>query len=287
VKAASRSWLVPVTALACSGCFGTPTPLAPGVSGSVGLPHHGVQTDGVELPVEGPGFMRFRKAGGFYWGQPGLVRAIQSVALQVREHMPDGAPLLVGDLSARGGGRIPRHNSHRSGRDVDLLWYVTTPSGAPIENPGFVLMGADGLAQVPSTGEFVSIDIPRQWLLIKALLSSSEIEVQWMFVSSAIESMLIDYALARGDDPETIWRAGTVMLQPADSLPHDDHLHLRVACSPDATSLGCEGGGPYWDWLPPPPLLDPMSESALSELIAPDERFEVPLTLSAAPLERE
>ena len=253
----------------------------------MGMPHHGVQTDAVELPVEGPGFVRFRKAGGFYWGQPGLVSAIQSAAMQVRDIMPDGAPLLVGDLSARGGGRIPRHNSHRSGRDVDLLWYVTTPSGAAIENPGFVLMGPDGLAQVPSTGEFVSIDIPRQWLLIRSLLSSAEIEVQWMFVSSTIESMLIDYALARGDDPEIIWRAEMVMLQPGDSLPHDDHLHLRVACSPEAAALGCEGGGPYWEWLPPPPLLDPMSESALSELVSPDEPLDERLTLSAAPLELE
>ena len=56
--------------------------------------------------------------------------------------------------------------------------------------------------------------------LIKALLSSPEIEVQWMFVSSTIEGMLINYALARGDDPELIWRAETVMLQPGDSLPH-------------------------------------------------------------------
>jgi penicillin-insensitive murein DD-endopeptidase len=251
------------------------------------MPHHGVQTDAVELPVEGPGYVRFRKGGDFYWGQPGLVQAIQSAALAVQGSMPDGAPLLVGDLSARAGGRIPRHNSHRSGRDVDLLWYVTTPSGASIANPGFVLMGADGLALVSETGEYVSIDVPRQWLLIKALLWSREIEVQWMFVSSAIESMLIDYALARGDDPETIWRAETVMLQPGDSLPHDDHLHLRVACAPDAAALGCEGGGPYWDWLPPQPLLDPMTDSALSELVAPDETLGARVSLSAASLELE
>jgi len=29
-------------------------------------------------------------------------------------------------------------------------------------------------------------------------------------------------------------------------------LHLRIACSPDASVQGCEGGGPYWSWLPPP-----------------------------------
>jgi penicillin-insensitive murein endopeptidase len=281
----SLHWLLP-TAAVCTGCFGTPTPLAPGVAGSVGLPHHGVQTDAVELPVAGPGFVRFRKSGGFYWGQPGLVRAIQSAAAVVRDTLPESAPLFVGDLSARGGGKIPRHNSHRSGRDVDLLWYVTTPAGASIDNPGFVLMGPDGLAQVPDTNQFVSIDIPRQWLLIKALLASSEIEVQWMFVSSTIEGMLINYALARGDDPEMIWRAETVMLQPGDSLPHDDHLHLRVACTPAAAVDGCEGGGPYWNWLPPMPLLDPMPDADLSLLIGPDEPPErISLSAGAAELE--
>jgi hypothetical protein len=46
--------------------------------------------------------------------------------------------------------------------------------------------------------------------------------------------LLIQHALATGDDPDLIWRAENVLLEPADSLPHDDHLHLRVACSPDA-----------------------------------------------------
>ena len=33
-------------------------------------------------------------------------------------------------------------------------------------------------------------------------------------------------------------------LQPGDSLPHDDHFHLRVACSPEEAQAGCSGGGP-------------------------------------------
>lgn len=263
-------WLSIGVGLLASGCFGTPTPLAPGRSGSVGLPHHGVQTGAVELPESGPGFVRFRKHGEYHWGQPHLVRAVQAAALQVHEAMPHGAPLLVGDLSARHGGKIPRHASHRSGRDVDLLWYVTTEAGAPIENPGFVLMGPDGLARVEGANEYVSIDVPRQWLLIKALLMSPDVDVQWMFVSTDIEAILVNYALARGDDPEVIWRAQNVMVQPRGSLPHDDHLHLRVACSPEATLEGCEGGGPRWSWLPETPTLPSMPESALSVLVGDD-----------------
>ena len=50
-------------AFAATGCFGTPTPLSPGVAGSVGAPNHGVLTTAMELPPEGPGFVRYRKNG--------------------------------------------------------------------------------------------------------------------------------------------------------------------------------------------------------------------------------
>lgn len=249
-----------LAALSSAGCFGTPTPLAPGLEGSVGLPHHGVQTGAVELPERGPGFVRYRSQGTYYWGQPALIEGIQEAARRVHQALPGGAPLLVGDISARKGGRIARHYSHRSGRDVDLLWYVTTPDGASIRTPNFVHLGADGLGRIPQLGGFVRLDVPRQWELIKALLTSPHIEVQWLFASSVVEALVIEYALSRGDDPEIIWRAENVMLEPADSLPHDDHLHLRIACSPEASVRGCEGGGPYWNWLPAP-----LGEDALGE----------------------
>src|SRR5262245_14961623 len=92
-----------------AGCLGTPSPLVPGFEGSVGWPHHGVQTGAVELPESGPGFVRYRKSGGHNWGQPNLVSTIQTAALRVQEELPGGGPLVVGDLSARSGGRVSRH----------------------------------------------------------------------------------------------------------------------------------------------------------------------------------
>jgi penicillin-insensitive murein endopeptidase len=244
-----------IAALGVSGCLGTPTPLAPGIGGSVGVPHLGVQTNAVELPVRGAGYVRYRPQGRHYWGNPRLVRAVENAARAVATARPGGAPLVIGDLSAERGGEIPRHNSHRTGRDVDLLWLVTTPDGAPAHNPGFVRIGADGLAAIPESGDYVRLDVERQWLLLRELLMSTEIHVQWMFCSREIEALLIDYARARGEPPELVWRAETVLMQPGDSLPHDDHIHLRIACSPEEAVMGCEGGGPYWEWLPPLPRL--------------------------------
>jgi penicillin-insensitive murein endopeptidase len=230
----------------------------------------GVQTDAVELPKLGKGYVRYRAFGRHYWGMPRLVRAIEASAAEVEQKLPGGAPLVVGDLSARRGGKIVGHNSHRSGRDVDLLYYVTTPAGVPVESPGFVRLEADGLGVVPGSGEYILIDVPRQWLLTKALLASPEIGVQFMFVSRAVEALLIDYALARGEPLELVYRAQTVMLEPTDSLPHDDHLHLRIACAPGEFASGCSGGGPYWQWLPTPAVERELDADQLGAIAADD-----------------
>ena len=41
-------------------------------------------------------------------------------------------------------------------------------------------------------------------------------------------------------------KAEQVMQQPGDSLPHDDHIHVRIACEPEEYATGCDGGGPQW-----------------------------------------
>jgi len=247
----------------------TPTPLAPGLAGSVGVPHNGVLTSATELPVSGPGFVRFRPRSPAYYGLPRLVSAVQRAALTVAEELPGGAPLVVGDLSEESGGRIPRHNSHRTGRDVDLLFYVTTPHGAPMQNLGFFALGADGFVRFPD-GRYGLIDLPRQWLLIKTLLEDQDIDVQFLFMSRELEGRIVDYALAKEDDLELVWRAETVMLQPVDSLPHADHVHMRIACRPSEAVAGCSGGGPHWPWLSPLPFLASTTTSLWQEIASTD-----------------
>jgi penicillin-insensitive murein DD-endopeptidase len=238
-----------------SACLGTPTPLAPGLRGSVGVPHRGVLTDAVELGSSGRGYVRYRPQGAYYWGTPELVGAIEEAARRVVEECGAGPPLVVGDLSGRRGGRIERHQSHRTGRDVDLLFYVVSPGGAPLASPGFVTFGADGLAPVPSTRQFVRFDVERNWHLVRALLSSSRAPVQRLYVCHELEALLIDYARARGEDAALVWHAEMVLAEPGDSAPHDDHFHLRVACTREQAVGGCDGGGPYWEWLPALPAL--------------------------------
>src|SRR5262245_41062362 len=90
---ASRLGALAGLALVVLGCIGAPSPLAPNVSGSVGVPQSGVLTNGVELPAKGPGFARLRAKSPNYWGNPRLVDAIQDSARAVSEKIPGGEPL--------------------------------------------------------------------------------------------------------------------------------------------------------------------------------------------------
>ncbi|HYQ46471.1 MAG TPA: murein endopeptidase, partial [Polyangiaceae bacterium] len=204
----------------------------------------------------------------------------ESAAANVARLAPGGAPLSIGDLSAKTGGRIPGHDSHRSGRDVDLLFYVTTPAGASVPSPGFVRFEGDGLARVDNTKDFVRIDIDREWLLLRSLLTSPEIGVQFMFVCHELEALLIDHARALGEPDELVWQAETVMLEPSDSLRHDDHVHLRIACAPEEAVAGCSGGGPRWQWLPPNAPVRPLEARDWDE-IAKDDPLELDQRLTS------
>jgi penicillin-insensitive murein DD-endopeptidase len=257
--------------LASTGCISAPSPLTPGYSGAVGAPGGGVQTDGVELPVSGPGFVRFRPQGANHFGRPRLVSALTRIAAELAAESRGAPPLVIGDLSARYGGKIDGHQSHRTGRDVDILFHFVTPAGARVTAPGFVHVDTDGLARVHDTGSVLRFDVEHEWRLVRALVDAPEIGVQFMFVSRTIEALLVEYALARGEPLERVLRAQSVMLEPGDSMSHDDHVHLRIACTLEEMERGCVGGGPYWEWLPAVPQPVPFDDRALLAAIAAEE----------------
>jgi penicillin-insensitive murein endopeptidase len=60
---------------------------------------------------------------------------------------------------------------------------------------------------------------------------------------------LLDHARAHGKDPWVVDRAARLLLQPGDSLPHDDHFHVRLACTLRERALGCVDGAPLWPWM--------------------------------------
>jgi penicillin-insensitive murein endopeptidase len=193
------------------------------------------------------------------------VAAIERAAAAVARARPGGV-LAVGDLSARSGGVLMPHLSHRTGRDADLLLYVTTLEGAPVISPGFVHVGPDGLAYDEDNKHFLRFDVEREWLLVKTLVEDDEARIQWLFGNHVIEAMLLEWARASGESVETIWRVEEAMLEPHPGGAHDDHVHVRTACSAEEIAQGCEPSGPARPWIamPPPPELPSDGELVLA-----------------------
>ena len=227
-----------------------------GTSLSDGWGHNGRLVNAAELPVRGDGYVipDTWASRGLNYGTDELVGLIVRAARRVRLEQPR-AVLHVADLSPRRGGGSAWHRSHQTGRDADLHFFALDPAGHPAAPPTVMLpFDADGVSQPSPDGRMPvrSFDVASNWLLVRALLEDPEVDVQFLFVSTPLRQKLIDHALALGEPVELVARASAVLVQPGDSLPHDDHLHLRIYCPASDRALGCFDRGPQrWykkDW---------------------------------------
>ena len=162
-----RVLLLLVVAVACAPA------VPPGAPVSVGVSNDGWLRNGVALADRGAGFVRARPGESTRYGIPRLVHAIEGAAADVERAFPGTPPLRVGDLSYPQGGRHPRHNSHRSGRDVDLIFYATAPSGRPVQGRGWVVYDRYGVGREPVDhgGAAMNLDVARNWHLVRSLLA--------------------------------------------------------------------------------------------------------------------
>ncbi len=96
---------------------------------SIGLPFSGHLVDGTQLPVDGPDWVTWNpstdsspnRADRLY-GNERTIRAVLSVVKSYRETHPNAPPVVVGDISRRGGGWMNEHVSHQNGLDVDVYY---------------------------------------------------------------------------------------------------------------------------------------------------------------------
>jgi penicillin-insensitive murein endopeptidase len=245
------------------------------------MPHRGVLVGGVELSSDTQG-LRFLRDNDRHWAIPRFTQALARAAAKVAAERPGSPPLTIGDLSVKTGGELMPHFSHRSGRDADLLLYMTTLDGVPVESPGFVHVGPDGLAWDEAHARFLRLDVEREWLLVKALVEDDDARVQWIFSNHVVEALVVEWAIARGESSDTVLRAVRVMLEPNPGGAHDDHVHVRTACTQEEIASGCEHTGPSREWLdgPADAGVGDSNEELVVELLRP---LEPPASISMAP----
>jgi penicillin-insensitive murein endopeptidase len=213
---------------------------------SCGATNRGALAAARALPHSGEGYVAPEpwRSRGLRYGTDELVGLIERAAAQVARST-GGALLGVGDLSAERGGAVARHASHQSGRDVDLIYYAIDRSGDPFHpDRHMAYFGADGRATSAEAPEPVSrieerfFDLPRNWALIVALVSDPEVRVYRIFVSTRVRDWLLAYARVTAAPPEIMARVRAVLSTARDTGTHQDHLHVRIACSADDIAHG-------------------------------------------------
>lgn len=246
-------WLAAL--LLATSCAG-PNLWTDGTSVSTGTTGRGRMRRPAQLPLAGPGFkvpQRWSERG-FQYGVDELVAAIQRAAKRVSGRAKK-VLLGVADLGPLRGGKSLWHGSHQSGRDVDLLFYTTDPEGHPLPplEDDMIRFDGDGKPYVRKRATYNEVDwqrrrfdTARNWQLVEALLTDSTVRVQWIFVSEGLEARLLEYAARKRRPAWLLEYAATVLYNPADAPPHDDHFHVRVYCSRGDRFHGCVDRGPVW-----------------------------------------
>ena len=155
------------------------------------------------------------------YGEPHVVEHVKNAIGIVRALYPDVHTLAIGDLSARGGGKLANHVSHQTGLDVDLGFYFhTVPPGYPDR---FVAANAD-------------LDLEATWALLTAFARTSHLDdgVQMIFLDYDVQARLHQWARKRGTPDDQLAQllqyprgkdsySGLVRHWPH----HADHLHVR------------------------------------------------------------
>jgi penicillin-insensitive murein endopeptidase len=221
-------------------------------AGSVGYATDGWLRGGVPLAASGPGFVRARRDDDTRWAVPRLRALLMRVARTVERAFPGGAPLVIGDLSARDGGGHARHGSHRTGRDADLLFYLRDIDGRPQRGSGFFAFDERGVGAAVLPGArargVAMFDVARNWALVRALVRDAEAPVQWIFCADGIKAKLLAHAARHEPDARALVRAAYVLHQPSSGNPHRDHFHVRIACTGEERAAACLDDGPLWPW---------------------------------------
>jgi murein endopeptidase len=187
---------------------------------SIGSPGSAVLVNGVKLATD----PRWTAAPGAQtYGTTETMAAIETAIETVHELFPDSPALFIGDISSANGGRLKRHDSHQGGRDVDFGFYY---------KPG------KGTWYTP--GSSTNLDMPRNWALVRALVTRADVEV--IFLDTRIQRLLYRYALSISEDKAWLdsvfqFAKGSPGATIRHLTGHRTHYHVRFY-NPVAQELG-------------------------------------------------
>ncbi len=185
---------------------------------SVGFTEAGRLINGIQMP---PGKTWTVIAPDNAWGTRETVDGLIAAATAVHEQYPTCGPLRINHIGKKDGGYLRPHQSHQSGRDVDV---------------GFFYKDQGSLAH-PAKARELLLDPAENFALLKALVMQTD--VQMVLVDHRVQKVLYDWALAHGEDKawlDSLFHSGlSALVQHARG--HRDHFHVRFF-SPRSQELG-------------------------------------------------
>lgn len=187
----------------------------PGAHG-VGSAQAGTLVAGVQIPP-GQGYeLRYPNSA---WGTTAAVREVVAALDRFDARREYPLAIKVGTMSRQRGGEIGGHNSHQTGRDLDIRLPLRP------EVP-------QALAPIPRR-----VDWPTTWALVEAFAESEAVEV--IFLDYASQRRLYKAAEAVGASEE---QRAEMLQYPRGSKAnlglirhspgHEGHIHVRFACGP-------------------------------------------------------
>lgn len=191
---------------------------------SLGRPTKG-RLEGGEHLGKGHGYrLRFPKNA---FAIPAINEVIRRCAARVTEKFPETADILVGDISRPTGGHFPPHQSHQSGRDADIGYYIA----GNIQNATMHRVNGGG------------VDHAKNWSLLRCFLEEGQVVRVYMDagIQRAMSRYLLENSLASKALIARLFevRAAAGVRPLIKHAPlHDTHIHVRFACP--AGDTGCK-----------------------------------------------
>jgi len=161
------------------------------------------------------------KRPGRAYGRPWAIALILAGIDEVHGRFDDSSRLVIGDISGPGGGYLPKHLSHKTGRDVDIGYFEA--GNTPLTH----FRRVDGK----------TIEIEKNWALLESFLRSGQCE--YVFMEHKLQKLFYEYAKSLGypeSELEKIFqyprsrrtRVGIIR----HAKGHADHIHVRFSCPP-------------------------------------------------------
>lgn len=171
--------------------------------------------NGVQMPLQGNGFLVKGNSQNMRWSTDHAVRFVQVLA-ETMQDLKLTPTLVVGDVSQFGGGFNTGHASHQNGLDVDIGFLGTKDYNLPTTN-----FPKDMVVNDQVTSHFGLVE---NWMLVNIAIKTNW--TLFAIAHPAVKQAFCELAKA-GNDFE---KYKPILARILPDKSHFDHVHFRLKC---------------------------------------------------------